>query len=43
MSDLFAGLPESQQPIAGDVEQIKPDPVITFLNRWAFNWRGERE
>jgi hypothetical protein len=43
MSDgLFAGLPESQQPIVGDVEVIPHDPVIRFLNRWAFNWRGER-
>jgi hypothetical protein len=23
-------------------ETIPGDPVVTFLNRWAFNWRGER-
>ena len=26
----------------GDVEVIEGDPVVVFLNRWAFNWRGER-
>jgi hypothetical protein len=45
MSDLFAGLPESQQPFAGQPEEIPwtlDRAIDVFLHRWAFNWRAER-
>ena len=41
--DLFAGLPEAQQPIAGhiDVPRTLDQAIAVFLNRW--HWRGPRE
>lgn len=47
LRECICGDPENcREPVPGYVcrgaNVIPSDPVVVFLNRWAFNWRGER-
>lgn len=40
--NLFERVDPDEVAKALGAEEVPADPVVRFLNRWAFNWRGER-